>query len=227
MKVTWLESKELFPVALRHLKPAGSVLDIGCGIQPQRYVRPATHICCEPFIQYVEHLQDKIAHEQDRSWVVLNATWAEATRIFPARSVDTVMLVDVIEHLEKEEALGLLQATERIARRQVAIFTPLGFLPQEHTDGKDAWGLDGAQWQEHKSGWQPEDFGEGWEVFVTKVFHTADNLGRPFETPYGAMWAFKTHAAPPRAEHGVLNLRKRLHRTLDDTLDGLAGLRGR
>lgn len=226
MKVTWLDSKELFPVALRQLKPANTVLDIGCGIQPQRYLRPAVHICCEPFRQYVDHLQDKIANEHDRNWVVLNATWGEATRIFPPRSVDTVMLVDVIEHLEKEEALELLRATEAIPRSQLAIFTPLGFLPQEHTDGKDAWGLDGAAWQEHKSGWQPEDFGEGWEIFVTKVFHTADNLGRPFETPFGAMWAIKTVPQGQRAP-AALTLRKRLHRTLDDTLDAVARLSGR
>ena len=102
--------------------------------------------------------------------------------------------MDVIEHLEKSEALDLLKRlkrTEALARKQIVLFTPLGFLPQEDLDGKDAWGLDGGAWQEHKSGWSPEDFDGSWRIYASKVFHTVDCFGRAFETPYGAMWAVK------------------------------------
>ena len=122
------------------MKSVEIVLDIGCGIMPQNYIKPLVHICCEPYREYVDHLQQKIAalDTRDRSYVVLNMGWQDAVRFFPAKSVDTVFLVDVIEHLEKAEGQRLLAATEAIARSQVVVFTPLGFMPQHHGDGKDA-----------------------------------------------------------------------------------------
>jgi len=221
--VRWVEKHELFPLAVRELQSVEVLLDIGCGIMPQRYVRPLVHVCCEPFGQYVGVLQDKVRGECDRRYIVLNATWGEAVRMFPERSVDSVFLVDVIEHVEREEAMALLKATERICRRQLALFTPLGFMPQHHEDGKDAWGLDGGTWQEHKSGWQPGDFDATWRIFAAKSYHEADNLGRKFDTPYGAMWAIKTvdddDGPRPRAVRAVLSGQR--------ALGGLAALAGR
>ncbi|MEI6706194.1 MAG: class I SAM-dependent methyltransferase [Methylococcales bacterium] len=195
MNIVYLEKDELQPNAVQAMQSVEVVLDIGCGIVPQSYIRPHTHICCEPYGEYVDHLQKKIAKLKDRncSYVVLNMGWHEAVNFFPEKSVDTVFLVDVIEHLEKEEGHKLLALTEKIARKQVVVFTPLGFMPQYHEDGKDAWGLNGADWQEHKSGWLPEDFSEDWQFFIAKEFHLIDNLLRPLEKPYGAFWAIKTY----------------------------------
>lgn len=195
MAVHWLEKDELLPAGIAQIQPTDVLVDIGCGIMPQRFVTPVVHVCVEPFQQYVEKLQEKVAGETDRSYVILNATWEEALKVLPPRSVDTVVMIDVIEHIEKAEAKKLLKATEKIARRQIVIFTPLGFLPQSHPDGKDAWGLDGGKWQEHKSGWEPGDFGDDWEIFVAKEFHMLDNLGRGHDTPFGALWAIKTFNA--------------------------------
>ena len=72
MNITWLETEKLFSTAISTLVAPEVVLDIGCGIMPQQYVRPRVHICCEPFIQYVEHLQKKVATEYDRSYVIVN-----------------------------------------------------------------------------------------------------------------------------------------------------------
>ena len=192
--VQWCEKEALMDIAIAELQVVEVVLDIGCGIVPQNYVRPQTHICCEPFGDYVSHLQHKIAtrEQRDRTYVILNMGWHDAVRYFPTKSVDTVFLVDVIEHLDKEEGRRLLALTENLARRQLVIFTPLGFMPQHH-NGKDGWGLDGAEWQEHRSGWLPEDFGDTWKIFAAKEFHVVDSLSRPLETPYGAMWAIKTY----------------------------------
>lgn len=195
--VHWLGKDELLPTGIGRIKKTDVLLDIGCGIMPQRFTTPLVHVCVEPFPQYVEKLQEKIAGETDRSYVVINATWAEALKILPEKSVDTVIMIDVIEHIEKAEAKKLLKETEKLARHQIVIFTPLGFLPQSHPDGKDAWGLDGAAWQEHKSGWEPDDFGEGWDVYAAKEFHMLDNLGRGHDTPFGALWAIKTIKADP------------------------------
>jgi hypothetical protein len=196
MKITWLEKNDLMATAMRAMQPVEVVMDIGCGIVPQSFVKPQVHICCEPYTEYVVHLQKKISgmDERDRSYVVLNMGWGEAVRYFPEKSVDTIFLVDVIEHLEKEEGHALLALTEKIARRQLVIFTPLGFMPQHHADGKDGWGLSGADWQEHKSGWMPNDFvGEEWEFFAAREFHAVDSAGKPISQSFGAFWAIKTY----------------------------------
>jgi glycosyltransferase involved in cell wall biosynthesis/GT2 family glycosyltransferase len=209
MSTVWLEKDELMPTALRTIEGVDTVLDVGCGIRPQEYIIPAVHICCDPCQQYIEHLQKKVAGERDRQYVIIKADWSSVIDIFPSESVDTVFLLDVIEHVEKEEGKKLLRATEAIARRQVVVFTPLGFFPQYSPDGKDAWGLDGGKWQEHKSGWRPEDFDDSWDIYAAEVFHTQDHTEKKYESPCGAFWAVKnikgyTPALIPAPKESVL-----------------------
>ncbi|HWP41979.1 MAG TPA: class I SAM-dependent methyltransferase, partial [Blastocatellia bacterium] len=137
----------------------------------------------------------------------------------------TVFLLDVIEHLEKEESLKLLRATEQIARQQVIIFTPLGFLPQEHPDGKDHWGMEGGSWQTHKSGWLPEDFDDSWDIYAARAYHTHDNLGSEFEKPYGAMWAIKNIKDTSRnGQIHIIGKRQKAHVMLDKMIDFVTGI---
>jgi hypothetical protein len=188
-RVKYVEASKLVSTMQESLLPACEILDIGCGIVPQFYLIPTVHICCEPFEQYLDVLRKKVMDKPDRIYTFLNIGWEQAVELFPEKSVDTIFICDVIEHLEKEEGRRLLEKTVPIARKQVVIFTPLGFMPQHHTDGKDAWGLDGASWQEHKSGWEPEDFDERWQFVVSREYHTHDNLGSLLEKPFGAFWA--------------------------------------
>jgi hypothetical protein len=190
MSVNWLGANDLFPAAIAKILPVESILDIGCGIRPQNYIRPRLHICWEPFSQYIQHLLEKAPEEDGPIYLCVNAGWEEAVRLFPPKSVDSVFLLDVIEHLDKEMGRSLLAATENIARRQIVLFTPLGFLPQSFPDCKDKWGMDGGDWQEHKSGWLPEDFDPSWEVLVARKYHLVDNVR------YGAIWAIKNIENP-------------------------------
>lgn len=225
MNVTWVTAEKLMETAASRLKSARIVLDIGCGICPQQMLQPLVHICCEPFPQYIEKLLEKTARLHDRDYIIVNASWQEAVKIFPAKSVDTVILNDVIEHLEKEEALQLLRQTEMIARSQIAIFTPLGFMPQVDDNGKDAWGMDGTVWQEHRSGWQPEDFGDSWEIIVAEQFHMVDSLLQKLDTPFGALWAIKTYDNK-EAVNAASN-RHRLHSLVDRIYTGACNIRDR
>jgi hypothetical protein len=196
LDITWVDKNELSKKAVNHIRTVDIALDIGCGIMPQNFIVPLLHICCEPYDEYLDYLSRKIKlpENKGRDYLVLKMGWQDVVKYFPLKSVDTIFLVDVIEHLDKDEGKKLLLATQEIARHQVVVFTPLGFMPQEHHDGIDAWGLSGAAWQEHKSGWLPEDFeGDGWKFFASKEFHTTDNLGSPLKKIYGAFWAIKTN----------------------------------
>lgn len=188
----FFSKSEIKAAAMEAMLPARVLVDIGCGIVPQTYVKSLVHVCCEPFLEYVSLLRSNLNPIKNTVYIIEQMTWRDVVEHFPEKSVDTVILVDVIEHLEKEEGADLLRKTENIARNQVIIHTPLGFLPQYHPDGKDIWGLNGGAWQEHKSGWLPEDFeGDGWNFYICNEYHFTDNMGNALEKPFGVFWAIK------------------------------------
>jgi hypothetical protein len=166
------------------------VLDIGCGIRPMGWFTPKVYLCVEPFSQYVEALQARFKSEPN--FVILQMQAKEALLSLPKKSVDSVFLLDVIEHIEKEEGLLLLRECERVARRQIVVCTPLGYMEQKYEGGeKDAWGLEGAEFQTHRSGWTPEDFDDSWHFLVCKKYHEYDSKHTLLDEPFGVFYALK------------------------------------
>lgn len=201
MAIQWCEREKIIDIVKEHLTSAQTVLDVGCGIYPQNYIVPLVHICCDPFEQYVEHLHKKVETEIQGTYVILKASWKDIAEKLPMNCVDTVFLLDVIEHLEKEEGVRLLKLTERIAKKQIIVFTPIGYMPQEHEGETDAWGLSGVAYQQHMSGWFPDkDFDDSWDIYACKDFHLVNNMRIPLEKPYGAFWATKN--LPYSSNHG-------------------------
>ena len=172
----------------KYVEVVDSVLDIGAGIRPQELIKPLLHICIEPHREYVQKLRECVGN--DPRYLLLNCTWDTVMKFLPDKSVDSVFAIDVIEHLEKDAGYELLRESERIARRQVVIFTPLGFYPQSYEGpGKaDRWGMDGGFWQTHRSGWHPEDFSGDWHLLCCESFHTLDQNGKRLNKPFGAIW---------------------------------------
>lgn len=168
------------------LQPADTVLDIGAGIIPQPYLQARTHIAVDPHRPYLERIRGR--------GPLLQATWTDAVACIRPGAVDTIFLLDIIEHLEKDEGERLLPATLALARQQVLVFTPLGFMPQHHPDGIDNWGMDGGVWQEHRSGWLPDDFPD-WVTIAVPLFHDRDHRGEALGQTYGAFWALWTRGA--------------------------------
>ena len=124
-------------------------------------IRADRHICIEPHPEYQQWLGE-------RGYRVIGLTAIDFLEW--ARPADAIFLLDVIEHMEKPEALEVLAHCKRLAK-QVVVFTPLGFHPQHYQPGdKDAWGMNGTYWQTHRSGWLPEEF-EGWATLVDEHFH--------------------------------------------------------
>lgn len=190
MKIEFYKREKLDKIIKKKIKNTNIVLDIGCGIRPQTFITPIVHICAEPFYQYVEKLQEIKNKSFDRNFLIIKSTWEETIKLLPSDSVDTIFILDVIEHLEKKDGENLLKATEKIARKQIILFTPLGFLYQKDNK-KDAWGMDGVDWQEHKSGWTPNDFDDSWDIYASEKYHFLNNKNEKLEKPFGAFYAIK------------------------------------
>lgn len=192
MGVQYFDKDRLHSAAVQEIKESDVLLDIGTGIQPRDFVKTNIYLCCEPFGEYVEKLRESTKGHSSSAFVLLRTDWKGVLNVLPDRSVDTILLIDVIEHLEKKDGELLLAETLKKAKKQVVIFTPLGFVQQHvRPDGTDAWGLNGADWQEHRSGWLPDEFDASWKILACKEYHFHDNLGNAFPKPEGAFWAIK------------------------------------
>jgi len=170
------------------LVSAKSVLDVGAGIRPQKLIKAKRHVCVEPHKEYALKLR-----EMGKS-----VTISTAQEDLPHRfrgEFDTVIMLDFVEHLPKDEALQVIKYALRIAQKQVVVLTPLGYMPQTcAADAPDPWGLHGNVWQEHRSAWSAEDF-KGWEVYICENFHSTSYQGDhqvKLDKPMGAIWAVYT-----------------------------------
>lgn len=152
----------LFEKAGALIRVADSILDVGAGIRPQPFFKAKHHLCIEPHGEYVDWLKAKGYQ------VVQLAAWKYLRDCEP---VDTIFMLDVIEHMEKVHAASVIEMARARARQQVIIFTPLGFVPQSYAEGeKDGWEMNGGFWQTHRSGWTPDEF-PGWRVLADPHFH--------------------------------------------------------
>ena len=196
--VQWVEKADLQARAAELVrKDVSIVLDVGSGIRPQQIVNPDVLICVEPRGEYVQHLK---LHLRQTHCIVIQMDARTALAALPDQSVDSIFLIDVIEHVTKDVGRSLLRDCGRIARCQIVVFTPLGFIEQHpDPDGRDAWNLHGGEWQSHKSGWYPEDFRD-WVVLASPDFHTDQvptnapvraATGHEVRAPVGAFYAIK------------------------------------
>ena len=144
------------------------IVDVGCGIRPFPVFPCPEYVCIEPHAEYVEHLR-----EWDRGGPVeIIQAEAEAVSGQPRKDT-TVLLIDVIEHMEKERGERIRDLLMEF--EHAIIFTPLGWYPQDE-ETPDCWGLNGGYWQKHRSSWQPEDF-KGWGVRTWKNWHSKHDVG--------------------------------------------------
>lgn len=180
----------MLQAAERAIREVDVVLDIGCGIRPMNYFRPNLHLMVEPWKEYADILTYRYSH--DKSVIVLRIGALESLKTLGDNSVDSIFLLDVIEHLEKDVGKAVLKECERVARQQIVLFTPLGFMPQHVNDSeKDGWGLNGVAVQEHLSGWEPEEFDSNWTFFICENFHRFDFKGSDLKDVYGAFFAVR------------------------------------
>ena len=147
---------------LEKILPCERLIDIGPGIRPFDGFKASTHLCIEPHGEYVNVLTE-------RGYPIIQDI---AIDVLPClRNFETILFIDVIEHMTKQDGLLCLSLAKNLATKQVVIFTPLGFMEQEiGEDGLDDWGYHGGIWQTHKSGWTPDEF-QGWDIYVGNNYH--------------------------------------------------------
>ena len=107
---------------------------------------------------------------------------------FESKMVDLVLLIDVVEHLEKKDGWWLLSEAERLARRKILVWTPQGKMLQDskHYDPTDRKWMPGL---EHRSGWEKQDLESiGYDAATWPDYHR-DYLTNKLTIP--AMFAVK------------------------------------
>ena len=137
------------------------ILDLGCGIMAAILDTCPTYLknklkCkfivgVDVFRSYLEEIKDK------RGIAAINLSIRDLS-MFLDKSFDIVLLLDVVEHLEQDEAEKLILGAERIARKKVIIYTPSYFYDnvQHEKEHFPYCGLGDNPYQGHKSFISPD-----------------------------------------------------------------------
>ena len=123
----------------KELADTDSVLDIGCGSDsPIKYSNTTYRVGVEGFRPSIESSKKKHLHND---YILGDLRHLN----FKPGSFDTVIMVEVLEHLTEEEGAKLLEKAEIWARRKIVVSTPNGYLPQSDINGN--------LYFKHLSGW--------------------------------------------------------------------------
>jgi SAM-dependent methyltransferase len=131
-----------------------SVLDLGSGSGARFCVTKQDRVI--PFSVGLDINRKKIENCHSKR-IYSCCVVADARKLpFKQRSVDVVLCLDLVEHLPKREGRRLIEEVVSVAKKQVIIHTPNGFMA---TPSEDSF-------EEHISAWNVDDFRSyGFRVF--------------------------------------------------------------
>ncbi|MFH1353986.1 MAG: class I SAM-dependent methyltransferase [bacterium] len=125
-----------------------TVLDVACGLSfKSKFIPAKVRVGVDIFEEYFNHI------ETDLPYAVVRYDVRKLGEIFIPKSFDLVLALDIVEHLEKDEALDMIKQCEEIAKKAVIIETPKGYVPQNI----DILGHGGHEWQTHRCGWETHE----------------------------------------------------------------------
>jgi len=129
----------------KELAGCESALDLGCGPDsPIQHCKNIEHsVGVEAYISYLDRSKNKKIHNEYINQDIRTVN-------FEPNSFDAVIMIEVLEHLTKEDGIKMLERAEQWARKKVIITTPNGFINQKPLDGNSL--------QKHLSGWISQDF---------------------------------------------------------------------
>ena len=122
-----------------------TILDVGVGLQPPTMELPNERTGCDIYLPYLKLTPNVISKFQ-----------FDLRKGIPIKdlSFDTVVCLDVIEHLDDQYGDILIAEMERIARKRIILITPEGFVTQIH----DAYKMGADYWQTHRAGYDRSFF---------------------------------------------------------------------
>lgn len=126
------------------LSGCATVLDLGCGPNsPIRYSKNVKYsVGVEVFKPYIEISKKNKVHND-----YINKKISDLD--FKNKSFDAVILIEVLEHIKKEDAEIILKKIEKWAKKKIIITCPNGFVGQKAVDNN--------KYQKHLSGWTVEE----------------------------------------------------------------------
>jgi hypothetical protein len=130
-----------------HMRSSDTVLDLGCGDKK--------------ISKWFNHATTVDAWEKCKPDVVHNMN--ELPLPFADNSHDHVLLLDVIEHFEKEQGFRVLEEAKRVCRKSVYVLTPLWWQENDSNTHDPANVYYNNNFNLHKSLWKKDDF-TGWKV---------------------------------------------------------------
>lgn len=139
-----------------------TVLDLGCGdgkfTQAISEGEKWTILGVELYRDYTDSLKNLENYQE-----ILIADITDLPSKVTNRKYDVVLLLQVIEHLKKEEGLRSLKIWEGLSSKRIVISTPVGFLKYDRIEKKEK---EPNRFQKHLSGWEPEEFrNRGYRVY--------------------------------------------------------------
>jgi len=195
---------KIWDLLIQHLIPGWQemrILDIGsgpCGKLKDRRFRGVDITCLDifkPYLSVCRGLGFKVVH-------------GDALKLkdyFKQKSFDIVLLIDVLEHFKREDGKKVLAEVEKIAKKQIVIWTPVGWYPQDYDCVDEPWKTignlqtkDKNKYQQHISAWYPKDLEEnGYRCTVLEDYHPDIRIAshelksHPSPVLASQMWAIK------------------------------------
>jgi len=123
----------------KELAGCDSILDLGCGYNsPIQYLNVKYSLGVDMYEPYITESKQKSLHSE--------YLLADIRKVdFPECSFDAVILLEVLEHLNKDEGLKLIENMRKWAKKKVIITVPNGFVWQD--------GYDNNEFQIHRAKW--------------------------------------------------------------------------
>lgn len=137
-------------------RSARSCLDVGCGRGAFKSIKGFYSVGCDISLSSLIKAREKGYYD--------NLVRCDVRHLpFEPKCFDVVICIEVIEHLDKADAIELLRQIEEIASRQIIIMTPWGYFPMEEREDNP--------YLTHRSGWLPQKFQEmGYKAYPFYYF---------------------------------------------------------